>query len=128
MSVATSYIDLKTQIKALEEQAEAARKSELKAIIEDIKLKMSAYGIGLEDLGFESKASSPKLSNGQKRIAKQTNDVGRPKVSVPPKYRSADGAKTWSGRGISPKWVTAHVQEGGKLADLLINKKVSAAS
>ncbi len=122
MSVATSYIDLKTQIKALEEQAEAARKSELKAIIEDIKLKMSAYGIGVEDLGFASKASSLKLPNGEKRAAKQINSVAKPKISVPPKYRSADGAKTWSGRGISPRWVTVYVQEGGKLADLSINR------
>ncbi len=122
MSVATSYIDLKTQIKALEEQAEAARKSELKAIIEDIKLKISAYGIGVKDLGFASKASPLKLPNGEKRTAKQINSVAKPKISVPPKYRSADEAKTWSGRGISPRWVTAYVQEGGKLADLLINR------
>lgn len=128
MSVKTSYIDLKTQIKALEEQAEAARTSELNAVIEDIKLKMSEYGIGLAELGLTAKAASPKRTAGDKRAAHPVNGFSKPKTSVAPKYRNAENSKTWSGRGISPKWITAHIDAGGKLADLLINKTAGAAA
>ena len=36
------------------------------------------------------------------------------------KYRSADGSLTWSGRGRKPKWVTAHLEKGGKIEDLSV--------
>ena len=31
--------------------------------------------------------------------------------------------QTWSGRGRKPKWATAHIKNGGKLEDLLINQE-----
>ena len=46
--MATTYLDLKAQIKALEEQAEELRKNELTSVIEDMKLKISEYEKELE--------------------------------------------------------------------------------
>lgn len=40
--------------------------------------------------------------------------------TVKPKYQSKDGSNTWSGRGRKPKWVEAHLSQGGSLEDLLI--------
>ena len=40
---------------------------------------------------------------------------------VPPKYRSkSDPSLTWSGRGRQPKWVQAHITNGGRLEDITI--------
>ncbi|GAB3253604.1 H-NS histone family protein [Chitinimonas naiadis] len=39
---------------------------------------------------------------------------------VAAKYRSQDGAETWSGRGRKPSWVNAHLAQGGQLSDLEI--------
>jgi DNA-binding protein H-NS len=41
---------------------------------------------------------------------------------VPPKYQhpESDGI-TWSGRGLKPTWVKEHLDNAGKLEDLLIN-------
>lgn len=44
------------------------------------------------------------------------------RASVAPKYRNPAGLETWSGRGIKPKWVQAHIDGGGSLSDLLISK------
>ena len=41
-------------------------------------------------------------------------------VKLPPKYRSQDGKKTWSGKGRVPNWVLEHEEEGGDREDLLI--------
>jgi len=33
-------------------------------------------------------------------------------------YRHPETGETWSGRGRKPKWVTEHLESGGKLEDL----------
>jgi DNA-binding protein H-NS len=38
---------------------------------------------------------------------------------VSPKYRGPDG-KTWSGRGMKPRWLTDAIQAGQKIEDFLI--------
>lgn len=50
----TGYKELMEQAAALTKQAEELRKSELAAVIGDIKSKMQAHGITGEDLGFET--------------------------------------------------------------------------
>lgn len=38
-----------------------------------------------------------------------------------PKYADpADPTRTWTGRGLKPKWAKAHLEAGGQLEDLLI--------
>lgn len=118
----TSYLDLKAQIEALEKQAEAARKNELEAVIANMKFKISEYGISAEELGFAVKASAKIARFTNKTLAHQIAETATPKKSVAPKYAKADGTKTWSGRGISPKWITAYTEAGGKLEELLIVK------
>ena len=116
--MATTYLDLKAQIKALEEQAEELRKNELTSVIEDMKLKISEYGISAEELGFTVK---PVTVYTQKPIGQQIAEATSDKKPVEPKYAGPNG-KTWSGRGIAPKWVSEHIATGGKKEDFLIVK------
>lgn len=37
------------------------------------------------------------------------------------KYRCPQTLQTWSGRGLKPKWVQAHINNGGTLEDLLVD-------
>lgn len=120
--MATTYLDLKAQIKALEEQAEELRKNELTSVIEDMKLKISEYGISAEELGFNLK---PVTVYTQKPISQQIAEATSDKKPVEPKYANAEG-KTWSGRGIAPKWVSEHIATGGKKEDFLIVKSNEA--
>ena len=116
--MATTYLDIKAQIKALEEKAEELRKSEVASVIEDMKFKISQYGISAEELGFELK---PITVYKEKPIGQKIAEATGDKKPVEPKYASPDG-KTWSGRGIAPKWVTEHIATGGTKEDFLIVK------
>lgn len=114
----TTYLDLKAQIKALQEQAEELRKSEVASVIEDMKLKISEYRISAEELGFSSK---PVTVYTPKPISQKIAEATTDKKTVEPKYANPNG-KTWSGRGIAPKWVSEHIATGGKKEDFLIVK------
>ena len=110
----TTYLDIKAQIKALQEQAEELRKNELETVIADIKLKISEYGISAEDLGL-------KRTNAKKVAINKKPDTTTEKKPAEPKYANAEGKK-WTGRGIAPKWITDHIAKGGKKEDFLIVK------
>ncbi|UDG83349.1 H-NS histone family protein [Candidatus Vallotia lariciata] len=86
----SSYKDLLAQREKLEKQIEEAKAKELIRIINDIKQKMSDYGLTLADLGF-----------GRSKMAKAV----RPRSGVAPKYRDPVSGSTWSGRGKPPKWI-----------------------
>ena len=109
-----TYLDIKAQIKVLQEQAEELRKNELATVIADIKLKISEYGINAEDLGL-------KRTNAKRAVSKKNPDATTDKIPAEPKYANSEGKK-WTGRGIAPKWISEHVAKGGKKEDFLIVK------
>ena len=98
----TSYTELQREIARLMQQAEAARKTEVAAVIDDIKAKMAEYGITVADLG----------STGRSSRAKGT--------TVAAKYRNHATGETWTGRGKMPRWLQAAVNSGKRKEDFLI--------
>lgn len=98
-----TYAELQLQIVELERQAQAIRRSEISAVIADIKAKMAEYGITLTDLGGRS--AGPLL---------------RPKGIVAAKYRNPATGETWSGRGKHPKWLAAQIASGKDKASFLL--------
>ena len=86
-----TYIEMKQQAERLMSEAEAMRKHELAAVINQIKGEISAYGLTPKDLGF----SMPATIKGRK---------------VPAKYKDPVSGKTWSGRGRTPLWVKAPIE------------------
>lgn len=108
--MSSSYTEILAQIKELQEKAEELRKAELAEVVADIKAKISQYGITAQELGFTVFPINNKF-----------NPTPTKTSSVAPKYQNSDGSLTWSGRGIKPKWVEAHLNAGGSLDDLLIN-------
>ena len=111
-----TYMELKEQAEDLMRQAEAARKAEIGAAIADIKAKMAAYGITLDDLGGKAKARrgrKPKASKPAKAAISGKAKVAKPRKPVAAKYRNAATGETWSGRGKAPKWLAA-LEAGGR--------------
>jgi DNA segregation ATPase FtsK/SpoIIIE-like protein len=49
----------------------------------------------------------------------QPEPVSTKIAAVTAKYRGMNG-ETWSGRGLKPKWVTAYIDQGGALENLLV--------
>lgn len=93
MATATpTYDELQAQIKKLTEQAEVIKKSEIEAVLTDMKAKIAKYGLTAAQLGFTT--SAPQST---KKPATKKNAVVM--------YQKGD--LTWSGakQGRKPKWV-----------------------
>ena len=83
-----TYSELLAQIAELQKQAEIARVNELQEAIAQIKAIMAQFDISLNDLGVIASHKQRKSSH------------------VKAKYRDPVSGKEWSGRGVTPKWIS----------------------
>ena len=113
----SKLIDLQSQIASLQKQAEEIRTKEFEATVVEIRQKMQAFGITIKDL------QSTKIKAKAGRKAKGTSDkpakVKKPVSAVAAKYRGPNG-ETWSGRGLTPKWLASLVAAGNTKEQYLI--------
>lgn len=114
----SKLIDLQSQIANLQKQADEIRTREFQATILEIRQKMQAFGITVKDLqsakakpGRKAKSAGAKLAKPAK--AKKTTSA------VAAKYKGPNG-ETWSGRGLTPKWLASLVATGGTKEQYLI--------
>ena len=98
-----SYKELKAQAEALLQQAEAARRAEIAAVVAEIQARMKEYGITLAD-----------LKGGAKKA--------KPRWAVAAKYRNPVTGDTWSGRGRAPKWLADALAKGRSRDEFLLGK------
>lgn len=109
-----SFKQLQKEIASLQARAVEQRKKELASVISEIRAKMQAYGITLEDL----KSTKGTAKRGRKAgAAKKLTGKRGP---APIKYRDAATGDTWSGRGRAPRWLAAHEQAGRKREDFAV--------
>lgn len=111
----TDLIDIQTQIEKLQKQASEIKAKEFDKTVQEILAKMNAFGITVKDLqpgkarGVKGKTKS-KPGAVSKDVAK-----GRKKekgsAAVAAKYRGPNG-ETWSGRGLTPRWLAALIAQG----------------
>jgi len=83
----SKYRELKAKIAELEQQAEAARRAEVEAVVSEIREKVAVYGLTAADIF------------GRKR------NTGKTQATVPAKYRNPKTGEEWSGRGRAPAWI-----------------------
>lgn len=88
-----TYKELKAQAEALLQQAEAARRAEIVAVVAEIQAKMKEYEITLAD-----------LKGGAKKA--------KVRGAVAAKYRNPVTGETWSGRGRAPRWLADELAKG----------------
>ena len=116
----SKLIDLQSQIASLQKQAEEIRAKEFETTIVEIREKMQAFGITVKDLqSTKVKTKSkpgrkPKVAAGDKpaKVKKVT-------AAVAAKYRGPNG-ETWSGRGLTPKWLSTLIAQGSTKEQYLI--------
>lgn len=113
----SSLIEIQSQIEKLQKQALEIRSREFDKTVKEIRAKMLAFGITTKDLqvGAGRGASKKKVatkSDGSgvttKRTAKAKERKG---VAVAPKYLGPNG-ETWSGRGLTPRWLAELIAHG----------------
>lgn len=113
-----NLMDIQSQIEKLQKQAGEIKAREFDKTVQDIRAKMQAFGITLKDLqARKSRLGKVKASVSAKRTG------GSPKKkSVSPvaaKFQGPNG-ETWSGRGLTPRWLATLLAQGQKKEDFAI--------
>jgi DNA-binding protein H-NS len=116
----SNLIDLQSQIEKLQKQAADLKSKEFASTVADIRAKMAAFGITVKDLGGKSSAKKSKPGRpakaGKVAKARKSKAAG---VPVAAKYKGPNG-ETWSGRGLSPKWLAALIAQGRSKSDFAV--------
>ena len=117
--MATTYMRLTQQIKALQAQAERVKKKEIGDVIARIKEAIAVYSLTAEELGFGG-ASSAKSKARVKSAGVKSGPGKQPKTNRPAvAYRDRAG-NTWGGRGPRPAWLRAALQGGADLVSFAV--------
>ena len=114
----SKLIDLQSQIANLQKQAEEIRAKEFEATVVEIRQKMQAFGITVKDL----QSTKIKAKPGRKAKATAADKPAKakkPASAVAAKDRGPNG-ETWSGRGLTPKWLATLIAAGNTKDQYLI--------
>jgi DNA-binding protein H-NS len=99
--------EIKAQIAELQKEAEEVFKIEKQAAIADIKSKLFAYNISIEEL--QKKIKSPKFTSNSPTLIK---------------YRKSEH-EYWVGRGPKPKWVKEVEEKGENLEVYRVKEQIT---
>ena len=97
---------LEAQIQELTKRANALRTEKRAAIVSELLKKISENNISQSEL-FPASTSSKKPKGG------------KTSVSATVKFRGPEG-ETWSGRGLTPRWLTALIASGKTKEDFAV--------
>lgn len=118
-----NLIDIQNQIEKLQKQASEIKAKEFHSTVQEIRAKMQAFGITVKDLqpgkvrGTRAKAGVSTRRSGA-AAKKKTASV------VAAKYRGPAG-ETWSGRGLTPRWLAALVSQGKSKEEFAVKANVN---
>ena len=119
-----NLIDIQLQIEKLQKQAAGIRMRELDKTIQDILAQMQAFGITAKDLQTYKPSAKGKKHVASKK-GKNIMAAASTLKPVAPKFRGNNG-EVWSGRGLTPRWLTTLLEQGRKKEEFAINKEPSA--
>lgn len=106
-----NLVDIQIQIEKLQKQASEIKDREFDKTVLDIRAKMQAFGITVKDLQAPAgrkgrgKAKTPALPKTAGAKQKKTGAVVAAKFSGP-------NGETWSGRGLTPRWLSTLLAQG----------------
>ena len=121
----TNLIDIQTQIEKLQKQANEIKAKDFQSTVQEILSKMQAFGITVKDLqavkpGKTGKAGRGKAKVGAAKLAKAPKAAKKASSPVAAKYRGPNG-ETWSGRGLTPRWLSTLIAQGQSKEAFAIN-------
>ncbi len=108
----SNLIEIQGQIEKLQKQATEIKAREFDKTVQDILAKMQAFGITLRDLqGRKVRSAKGRTSKGAKSAPVKAKKKEKGSAVVAAKFRGPNG-ETWSGRGLTPRWLAALVAQG----------------
>lgn len=126
-----SLIDLNRQIAKLQKQADAIKNREKKGVIERIRQQIIQYDLTPAELFSEAPvrrgrrpaaAGADVLSEPSAERPRRGRPAGAvSRKPVPIRYRDEEG-NTWTGRGKTPNWLKAHIDNGRRSEEFLVGE------
>lgn len=113
-----SYAQIVKQIKALEAEADKARRAEIDGVVTRIREAIQFYNLTAADLGLsmKGKPAADRAAAPAKRKKRKTAVAKTPAAA---KFGDGQG-NTWVGRGKRPQWLRDALNSGKQLSDFLI--------
>jgi DNA-binding protein H-NS len=106
-----NLVDIQLQIEKLQKQASEIKDREFDKTVLDIRAKMQAFGITVKDL----QAPIGRKGRGKAKTPGQPKAVGvknkKTGAVVAAKFSGPNG-ETWSGRGLTPRWLSTLLAQG----------------
>ena len=114
----SNLIEIQSQIEKLQRQANEIKAKEFDKTVQEIIVKMKAFGITPKNLQSASDVSGKgKAKVPGKSTRKKNNTTGTTNVAA--KYRGPNG-DTWSGRGLTPRWLVSLIAQGNNKEEFVI--------
>jgi DNA-binding protein H-NS len=117
----SNLIDIQSQIQKLQKQAADIKSREFDKTVEEIRAKMAAFGITAKDLQTVKRGA--RGVKGKKGVAgRKPAGKGASKATgstVAAKYHGPNG-ETWTGRGLTPRWLKSLLEQGRTKEDFAI--------
>lgn len=114
----SNLIDIQTQIEKLQKQANDIKSKEFDRTVQEIVAKMQAFGITVKDLQ-SVRATKGKAKTAKPGTPRRAKSAKAGSGTVAAKYRGPNG-ETWSGRGLTPRWLAGLVSQGKQKEDFAI--------
>ena len=114
----SNLIDIQSQIEKLQRQADDIKAREFEKTVREIVATMRAFGITpkhLQSAGSRGGKAKAELSAVKTRA--KAKKAGATTVAA--KYRGPNG-ETWSGRGLTPRWLSVLLAQGKNKEDFVI--------
>ncbi|MDI1270350.1 MAG: H-NS histone family protein [Polaromonas sp.] len=107
----SNLVEIQGQIEKLQKQANEIKSREFDKTVHEILVMMEAFGITVKDLS-SGKSGGAKVKS-KKVAATRGGGTGKKKSTstLAAKYRGPAG-ETWSGRGLTPRWLAALMAQG----------------
>lgn len=124
----TNLVELQTKIADLQKQADAIKSKEFASTVADIRAKMAAFGITVRDLQTTTGKKRGRKAKGDPapKAAKAPKKTGA-RAQVAAKFNGPNG-EAWSGRGLTPKWLSALVASGRSKEEFAVKAQASQAA
>ena len=116
----SNLLDIQSQIEKLQKQAADIRSKEFHSTVQDIRAKMQAFGITVKDLQSGKPGRAAKSKSGKVVRVKAAKVPKKAANPVAAKFRGPNG-ETWSGRGLTPRWLSTLIAQGQPKEAFAIN-------
>jgi DNA-binding protein H-NS len=115
-SMAQTYQQIQKQIEQLQRQAEDLRSSEVKGVVDRIKVAIAHYGLTAAQLGL-----------GTSKTVAQPKRIGKSAGKSTASFSDGNG-NTWSGRGPRPLWLRDALGAGRSIEEFRVGSRTGSKS